>query len=213
MADYPILFSAPMVRAILAGHKTQTRRVLKPQPYELCEGEIPKQLHISVGDCLWVREAWRTHRSWDADPPRDIIPASPILYEADAVDLQSRIDAGKYRHARFMPRWVSRLTLTVTDVRVQRLQDISRDDAIEEGIVQTWGDFFDNPPDWAIKSVNQHGSASGSHIYDNRTSVENYRELWNHINGPGAWDTNPWVVAYTFTSHLGNINSTEANHG
>ena len=233
MTERPIIFSAPMVRALLEGRKTQTRRILKLQPEaadcieahpdhanEFSPWRGGERLHSIVvpfakGDRLWVRENCRGE---ELDSGLD-----GVRYKADDVfvPIENTQRAGidwlalhTYRGHRgscvgpwvpsiHMPRWASRITLAVTEVRVQRLQDISRDDAMAEGIVQTWGDFMGDPPEWAVASINRHGDASGSHIYDNRTSVANFRELWSHINGPGSWDANPWVAAISFTVEKG----------
>lgn len=233
MADRPILFSGPMVRALLAGTKTQTRRILKPQPelqgnglyhvsnahggvLNVAEEDIGAQavdyLRISVGDRLWVKETWRPFSidmsPWDLEVVYAADGETRVIKDGDFGEKDWNFPKAAARgnvSSLFMTRWASRLTLTVTDVRVERLQDCSRDDAMAEGIVQTWGDFMGDPPDWAVASINRHGDGSGTHIYDNRTSVENYRELWNHINGAGSWEANPWVAAYTFTVEHGNI--------
>jgi hypothetical protein len=147
MTDRPILFSAPMVQSLIAGRKTQTRRIINKQAaHDAIAVFGPKFLTLPgnrdllpvgviPGDRLYVREAWRTWRSADELPPRDLIPhdGRPLWYEADPFELRTGLDVGRYRHARFMPRWASRLTLTVTDVRVQRLQDISEADATDKG--------------------------------------------------------------------------------
>lgn len=243
MTDKPILFSGPMVRALLDGRKTQTRRVLKPQPTgakfkgiftdtntaifgedgqdvlsRTCE-ETP--IKYAVGDRLWVRESWRVG-AWHynnaniavdyADGPRKEwlhVENGDMLYRL--ID-QSREDAKKagaplrdsyyeyswgpgqgptrWRPSIHMPREFSRLTLTVTDVRVQRLQEISEDDAVAEG-------FFPTPPH-PIKGPKGF------------SATDNFRSLWNGLNadrngGAYAWDQNPWVAAYTFTVHKCNI--------
>jgi len=176
--DIPILFSAPMVRALLAGTKTQTRRLLKPQPAEdigLTLAENP--IRFAAGDRLWVREAWRVPAQDDQVKPRDLIPQI-AGYEADCGT--GFISAtGRLRPGMFMPRWASRLTLHVTEVRVQRLQDISADDAEAEGV-----------------------DCSGP------VAINCYRDLWNQINGAGSWDANPWVVAVSFTVERANIDHT-----
>lgn len=215
MADKPILFSGSMVRALLAGKKTQTRRLFNlpkwavPGTLEIdddgpyacaevsgCLAKVPTR--INTGDRLWVREAWRCN-GWATD-------LATIFYAASEGDGYTamceqfpvgdkrplRITTG-WRPSIHMPRWASRLALTVTDVRVERLQDISEADAIAEGI--QWrtrtpsGDFYHNfqNPDCPIMA---YGA---------------YRSLWNHINGDGAWESNPWVVAYTFTVIKENI--------
>ncbi len=195
MRERPILFSAPMVRAILAGAKTQTRRVVKPQPWASCcieegfEGEPPfvysalggngpghdvsetrspcRCPYGQPGDRLWVREAYRLCAEADATPPRDTDAAYRVWYEADA---PHQPGFGKLRPAMFMPRWASRITLEVTGVRVERLQDISTGDCWAEGI--------ESSPD-----VNP---------------LHEYCDLWESINGPGSWDANPWVWVVEF---------------
>lgn len=164
MTDRPILFSAPMVRALLEGRKTQTRRLLKlsghKQFSEFGPSDTPGYdwhfrradgcwcdhrqsdlpLPYAIGDRLWVREAWRTGNAYDDLSPAQLGGDEQILFEVDGTTIRwgpRCSEPGCYRHARFMPRWVSRLTLTVTDVRVQRLQDISEADCIAEGIYQS----------------------------------------------------------------------------
>lgn len=200
MTDKPIIFSAPMIRALREGWKTQTRRVLNPHPsphvqvhrvglaWEWRDGTRGGSVRVpyALGDRLWVREAWRADRSWGASPPRDISASARVMYEADAVGNGSRLVWGRHRHARFMPRWASRLTLLVTDVRVQRLQAISRGDAMEEGCPFANMASGPDPREW-------------------------FAELWDSLHGQGAWDENPWVCAISFTVHHCNIDSAEVN--
>lgn len=192
MADKPIPFSAPMVRATLDDLKEQTRRILKPQPQCFQDppgfswgkysglwpddwfgygNEIDGALPYAPGDRLWVREAWRTEARFDHLPPRDVPHDALVSYEADYDQEPNDGCRGRYRHARFMPRWASRITLEVTDVRVQRLGEISHDDAVAEGVG----------------------------IYPHSMSAQKrFREIWEGIHGPGAWEANPWVVAVSF---------------
>ncbi len=219
MADRPILFSAPMIRALLAGTKTQTRRTLKFQPasgisivrktirpidadpYHSFErrsvyGNYAGELDIKIkrGDRLWVREAWRTLQKWDDLKPSYLgDDISKITFEADPENRNKLWAFGKLRPSMFMPRWGSRLTLIVTDVRVERLQDISEIDAIGEG-VQRWNGLIP----YGV------GLGDGS-VAGGKTAAGAYRTLWDHINGAGSWEANPWVAAYTFTVHHGNI--------
>lgn len=222
MADKPILFSAPMIRALLDGRKTQTRRVLKlkvcggrqmPVPAE-APPEYARRYGICLaapGDRLWVREAWRA-RLYDQDvPPREIDPITQIHYIADGQP--SETDDGtnwnRYRHARFMPRWASRLTLTVTDVRVQRLQEISEADAVAEGlepIRYEWWQGFVRHADGSrgmMETCNADGPPPDDfehpekQVYE-RSARDGFRDLWNSLHGPDAWDANPWVCALTF---------------
>jgi len=202
MADKPILFSGPMIRALLDGSKTQTRRVIKPQPKSMggtsygeawswqfpgkgfagvTADQIRKHGHKShmgkyaVGDRLWVREAWRTAREFDHIKPSQLPQKFPLKFEASHDWHRSREWTGKLRPSIFMLRRSSRLTLIVTDIRIERVQDISEDDAREEGASLGAREWF---------------------------SI-----LWDSINAKCGfgWDDNPWVVAYTFTVHKCNI--------
>ena len=197
MTDRPILFSAPMIRALLDGRKTQTRRVLKPQPTSIGD-KIDAVLEYRVRDRLWVREQCAT---WIEGPET---VTYPVIYAADdpewdAIKTEARRDKPewKVRTSIYMPRWASRLTLTVTNVRVQRLQDISEADAVAEGIEPFSGidpmcngyrDYYKN-------------SAPGFWLHPRAS----FSSLWNSINGPDAWEANPWVAAITFTVQQGNI--------
>jgi hypothetical protein len=186
MTDKPILFSAPMVRALLDGTKTQTRRVLKP-PYgdmEIVNGEPrPFMTPIWMEDRLWVKESWRTLHANDCLKPSHLAPdIRKITYEADPERRNPLWAFGKLRPSIFMPRWASRLTLTVTDARVQRLQDMNRGDAMDEGCP------FPN-------------------MADGPNPLEWYADLWDYINGDGAWESNPFVAVYTFTVQRGNIDA------
>lgn len=215
MADKPILFSGPMVRALLNGRKTQTRRLFKgiedvgggvfhiSTPgggiIGLSEESVPKwapdYLRIAVGDRLYVRETFSGPYEYQVEkwPPSAWFSGDPIWYWADGNPDHG--DWTKPKPGMHMPRWASRLTLTVTDVRVERLQDCSAADAIAEGIrgneFEGWFDYSegDKPCDFLV---------------DPRQS---YRTLWDSINGHGASDANPWVGAYTFTVERGNIDT------
>jgi hypothetical protein len=209
MTDRPIIFSAPMVRALLDGRKTQTRRVLKPQAaagaYRLATydpkgkaffasddtGKLERvRIPFAPGDRLYVREA-------HALVPSSAYRASEGVQQT--VDPSDRYRACIYREgfdrsnggflwrpSIHMPRWASRLTLTVTEVRVEQLQDISAEDCTAEGIP------FESdalaPAEW---------------------SISRFADLWNSIHGPDAWDANPWVVAVSFTVRKSNIDTQE----
>ena len=203
MTDRPILFSAPMVRALLAGTKMQTRRVLKPLPRRTIFFD-PKTAgkdqfqgpRIQPGDRLWVRETgnWR-------GPMKNQIGAGSIsftFYAADSARGRSEFFDDKNKPGIFMPRWASRLTLYVTDVRVERLNSISEADARAEGVVQ-------RPDGWFTVIDAQRGlTGAATH------AVDAYAMLWDSINGLGSWAQNPWVAAYTFAVRAGNIDSLPA---
>ncbi len=227
MGDWPILFSAPMVQALLAGRKTQTRRLFKPRGFEFYTHEVSgdryneyrpyrdgtwdgsritgggpmgafgwgeglySYLPYAPGDQLWVKETWRAQKAHDDIKPSLIPPCSRVWHEADGRDNCDQ--HGKTRVSIFMPRWASRLTLTVTDVRVERLQDIVREDAIAEGVQRVGGGML-RWENWSGAEGQSSTSPQGA-----------YALLWNSINGPGAWDANPWVVAVSFDVHRCNI--------
>lgn len=176
MKEHGALFSAPMVRAILDGRKTMTRRVLKPQPDA---GDWYKKLW-QPGDRLWVREKFSGPWSDGILPPRLWSKTAPIWYWADGQPTEG--EWTKLKPSIHMPRWASRITLEVEAVLVERLQEISEEDAEAEGAPSCVMDedckFYEN-----------------NEIGDYRTG---FVGLWNSIHGPGAWDANPWVSVTTF---------------
>jgi hypothetical protein len=202
MKERPILFSAPMVRAILAGTKTQTRRVVKPRKgeevdpsgiYDLHPGdrEIARCPYGHPGDLLWVREAWRTLRRFDgqtiATMPRD----SWIAYEADenqgdALPKDAGGRMGKVRPSIHMPRWASRITLEIVSVRVERLQEISEADAVAEGVTRQ------------MRSMLGWSAEESEEAFNARQARSTFGLLWESINGPGSWASNPYVWAVEF---------------
>lgn len=205
MTDRPILFSSPMIEALLAGRKTQTRRLCRhandehlvhvvqidvpsePGWFGDEEGDVRFFSGYAPGDRLWVREAWRTHKAYDDLKPSELGGEETVWPELDRDNCDYH---GRYRHGRFMPRWASRLTLVVTDVRVQRLQAITLGDICAEGL--------------------------GSSIYDFKPvqrAFDAWIALWDSINGEGAWARNPWVTAVSFDVRKGNIDNLEAAHG
>lgn len=280
MTDRPIIFSGPMVSALLDGRKTQTRRILTrrntwvdgfPWPKTWWEtmdwddafvdlgpspvgnpGPYLKVLRVqcntrhrvypmySPGDRLWVREGWRDEHPIAiqngrySQPGRAGIPGPPsvryrTIYRADGDPLQAwrrkdvehpyftlegPCDAFQAKYpsvcstfdkpdgkgvfwgpSNQMPRWASRLTLTVTDVRVQRLQDISEEDARAEGILYVPG----------------HGEIAPADLYEGYSNFVNSRMgfevLWNSFHGSDAWASNHWVAALTFTVERRNIDA------
>lgn len=205
MADRPILFSAPMVQALLDGRKTQTRRTIKPRghfslfdgswtdDYVLDPGNVDwraQDVRFSIGDRLWVKETFF---------PRPGLPerSARPRYRADEDRPEWR---GLWKPSIFMPRWASRLTLTVTDVRVQRLQDCSEEDAIAEGGIS---EQHSNDP-YPTETIWHHGQAL-LEFPGFTTPIGSYRHLWNSINGAGSWEANPWVAAVSFDVHRSNI--------
>lgn len=212
----PILFSAPMIRALLEGRKTQTRRIIESQPKVSDEEAkvLPaawdagfvdvKCPYGEPGDLLWVKESWRVPSILDdlsgkqiADKAVDAgyrLPWCPIKYDADGTlnsvkawsefgfTLNSAVP-GRYRHARFMPRWASRITLKIKKIRVERLQDIIEQDAQAEGC----GAIVD----YAV----------------GRTYRTEFQELWRSIHGPESWQQNPWLWVIEFEVIKQNIDA------
>ena len=230
MKERPILFSSSMVRALLAGKKTQTRRLVKSQPMmgmvagrpDLGTGWIwqngkarfnnpcdEKELadamatHKGVcpygvpGDRLWVKETWRTAADLDAYSPTTIAqrcldagyerPWAPMRYEADGHHIahDGWTAEGKTRVSIHMPRWASRITLAVKAVRVERLNDISEEDARAEGV--RWQNAAIVVRDGEIQSE-MSGTCRGA-----------FACLWDSINGDRApFASNPWVWVVSF---------------
>lgn len=196
MKERPILFSGPMVRAILEGRKTQTRRVIKPQPVLAQSNTIQMTPHgpkMGLGlfintrcpygvprDRLWVREA---HRLVDhCDCPEACHTPAHVYYEADCSGYD-RVDTNRLRPSIHMPRWASRITLEVTGVRVERLQEILEADAIREGVLPV------DMKEW-LKPADCHS------LFPHQLA---FRRLWDRINGPGSWEANPWVWVVEFS--------------
>lgn len=197
----PILFSGPMIRAILDGSKTQTRRwCMHSDTFERlvhgqgkapeCAGLLTRCGYGDVGDRLWVRETWRTRREWDSFSPRNIPlgigsddPANYPWFREQYVHYETNPENngslhGKVRQSIFMPRWASRITLEITGVRVERLQEISEADSKAEGCP---------------------GYVRFSRI-DTPKCSDWYRLLWDSLNAKRGfgWDVNPWVWVLEF---------------
>lgn len=216
MKERPILFSGPMVCAILSGTKTQTRRLIKQQPefndsgcwypvrpygkgyqhslHYASEGHFRKGASADwcpygqPGDRLWVRESFQILESfydswtggteldeWKGPMPKAQAPGMHLSFAADGAD--SPAGDGPWRPSIHMPRWASRITLEIVSVRVERLNDISEADALEEGI--TYNDIPNNG-------------------LDPMRARRWFRGLWEQINGAGSWDANPWVWVVEF---------------
>ena len=211
MGERPILFSGAMVRALLAGTKTQTRRLAKgigrysdgslvrlsPDDSSPCDGEV-RCPYGAPGDRLWVRETWRTEELADGTdgvrfPDGAFCACENTPEVGDAWGSQHSAKSARrgtvWRPSIHMPRWASRLTLEVTGVRVERLQDISEADARAEGaqVVPFYpDDGFPLSDGW-------------THVGDDGKCVlytsarDSFRSLWESINGAEAWASNPWV--------------------
>lgn len=212
--ETPILFSAPMVKAILEGRKTQTRRIIKPQPLEWIEtydGKLPAKLsndgndtleaiecpYGKAGDRLWVRETWACVTGNMEHPKPHSSDSILILYRADQGEPEKLISEIKgWKPSIHMPRAYSRLTLEITGVRVERLQDISEEDAKAEGcITEKVRSGFDGSIIDVPKEI-PHESGKGLVGWDNCRDW--FADLWESINGPESWEANPfvWVVEF-----------------
>jgi hypothetical protein len=261
MSERPILFLPALLPAILDGRKTQTRRIIKPQPILVGntwtwpeDGRNSKASWADfirdpsrgmerfcpyghAGDRLWIKEPWQYY-DWDedgrpkiryrlddatawCDPPDEwtdrigdiwVELSEPVNYNIDR-----RACDRRWRSPMFMPRWACRTTLEIVNVRVERVQDISEDDARAEGVDPLFTEAeMARHPDLAITARESwtnylwHGrwgkygmgnAKSDAWPYqfsgykDPRLS---YSSLWEAINGPGSWDANPWVWAITF---------------
>lgn len=200
MSEKPILFITPMVQAILDGCKTQTRRIVKPQPSGLvrqspfaktsglldANGREIKSRY-KVGDILWVREAFRVADASEcgcSDFCNCCLSGGGVVYKATELD-----EEAKYKPSIFMPKRLARIWLKVTNVRVEKLKYISRQDAIAEGI---------EGQDCCLGTVYREYDKTG--IWDSN-SINSYRSLWNLINAKDkskSWEANPYVWVYEF---------------
>jgi len=215
MKERPILFSGPMVRAILEGRKWQTRRLLDPKTEAwlptLSSLDVVRHAHNGLsprygyqGDRLWVRETFCVESNFglgtyappfsDGRPVRNFNDEEygewweQCHYEATdpkpyLVDHTEKIVG--WKPSIHMPRWASRILLEVTDVRIERLQDISREDALYEGV--------------------RYSEAFGGYVTDDEgrnfhhsDPVQSFCKLWCSIHGPESWDANPWVWVISF---------------
>lgn len=215
MTARPMMFSTPMVKAIRERRKWMTRRVVNPkmfislgadpdEPEDVVWQSDPRFAHCAVeygrcphgmpGDQLWVKETWglrsyyditdwisESVAGWNAD---DVLERWMVDYRADG-----EIEGAYWRSAMYMPRWVSRTTLDVTAVRVERLQDISEEDAQAEGVDR------DNEPCDHVR----YSCAEVKCLGPGYRAA--FGELWQSINGKRegcAWKDNPWVWVLSF---------------
>ncbi|GFM29230.1 hypothetical protein [Novosphingobium sp. PY1] len=254
MSDKGIIFSAPMIRALLDGRKTQTRRLLtnarvfatpESRAFTLKKAELTRALqgadrwrhlggtgwfwesdafdyqspatrtgwmaHLpyAPGDQLYVRENFQLLSFGDYLPTKQR-PADVRFAATDPLADLSPEDRGyPWRPCIHMPRWASRMFLTVTDVRVQRLQEISEDDARAEGLTPVLKSM---PPlqgcDGALRSREVFEWEKGWSV----NAVPAFEALWNslHTAEGERWEDNPWIVAVSFDVHHGNIDAEKA---
>lgn len=214
MKESPILFSGPMVRAILEGRKTQTRRaaIKTSQPDNVYITDFDaEEIMIEIenkhsgarywkecpygkpGDRLWVRESGWERPERTAKMMREGADTWPrFAYAADSWNEQDRSDfkawGFKPRPSIHMPRWASRILLEITGVRVERLAGISEEDAVAEGIYNDGDEIPFNGP-WFVEPHDTQGYSTASDCYC---------ALWEKINGAGSWMENPWVWVVQF---------------
>ncbi|QNB08393.1 hypothetical protein G5S34_17625 [Herbaspirillum frisingense] len=210
MKELPIPVKGHLVRAVLADEKTHTRRDISRlrgfgQITEFGRSDTPGYdwhfrdsamrwhdlRHFELlracpygmlGHQLWVRESWRAPSSCDPLPPRSISDSEAIRFLADET-VGADPGFGKVRPSMFMPRWASRIQLELTDVRVERLRDISEADALAEGIIALPNGGFGLP---------------GGTFYHAADPRQSFFMLWESINGDGSVQANPWVWVVEF---------------
>jgi hypothetical protein len=212
MKERPILFSTAMVQAILAGRKTVTRRVVKVNIRQECEGNEPYCFSVfdknwnqycdsdempltladitnfhkygKPGDALWVRETWAKYVTSDCAGG----VTTRYRYKADLKD-----ECYQWKPSIHMPRAACRLRLKIVSIRVERLHDITEEDAVREGI---------NP----VRSFDSGAGISRRQLYENYLPhgytevlpIDSFKSLWISINGHESWDQNPWVWRIEF---------------
>ena len=167
-----------------------------------------ERIRFEIGDLLYVRECWRVAADLDELAPRDLLPCVSVRFEA-AQSLNAGglpiTCPGRLRAAMHMPRWASRLTLKVTDVRVERVKQISEADAKAEGL--EWYDDDDRPDRDSGYVLYPRKGPPGAIGVTSRDARVAFNYLWDSINAPRGfgWDANPWVVAISFELIRANV--------
>lgn len=202
MKERPILMSAPMVLALLSGAKTQTRRLVKPQPVQFHSDakvgpvDLPRCPYGLAGDRLWVREAFA--RDYFSAAPYEE-PTKRHGYRADwtsrAADV---VPEPRWTPSIHMPRWASRIDLEVTGVRVERLQDISEADAVAEGADSMTASRAMWRGSASLDGCARAGYPDAPRNTADWTPRDCFRLLWGAINGPESWSANPWTWVVEF---------------
>ena len=207
----PILFSTPMVQAILKGKKTQTRQKIKPHKnlHGGVEADTEKLIYINwdangnelhqkpkhkIGDILWVREAWSDYDNqanyyiYRADYDK---AATGFWYEEEQINW---CPFPKWKSPIIMPKDAARIFLEITNVRIEQLQDISEEDAVKEGIYAKPGSVSGTR--WYRKFITE--SEARIEGLFTKSAKECYQTLWESIHGKESWDYNPYVWVYEF---------------
>lgn len=220
MKDTPIIFSAAMVNALLNGKKTMTRRLFKrdrdvppgwdgrygfsiltPERHVETRGHDPERgplcrfmkIKYAKGDRLWVRE---NHRLTDCECTEACRGPGHVWYEASSEGYRN-VASNRLRPSIHMPRWASRLTLVVTGTKVERLNDLTEEDALREGVVPMVDQF-----DGCF-------TVPGTALMSGTNARDCFERLWNSLHGPDAWAANPEVIAVSFRVVKANIDSDE----
>jgi len=203
MAEHPILFSTEMVKVILKGNKTQTRRIFKDttehhSPYNPAYLERWKNdsgwenicPYGKIGDTLWVRETFAYRIDVDIDKEREKAKHY-LMYKANGGSPYNHMNWHSYTNWKpsiHMPRWASRINLKITDIRIQKLQDVSENDAFEEGMNKQIATYLGI-------------STPESQEEFNFTACRRvFHALWDYINAKRgySWESNPWVWCISF---------------
>jgi len=187
--EKPMLFSRDPVRRILDWTKTQDRRIIKPQPHkeayavwdEWVQNKITNECPHPVGSRVWVKETWRVRGGREYEYQKH---QPSVVYRADA-DVIDDVSY-EWRPSIFMPRWASRITLEITNVRIERLNKISEEDAVKEGVI-----CEEIPTGIVCESTRIEE-------YVPEAPSDAYIRLWESINGKGSWEKNPMVWVYEF---------------
>jgi hypothetical protein len=215
MKEHPILFSTKMIQAILEGKKNQTRRVIKsPRNKEVygfrinmnmdgsckypvaineeersLEGTINMKCpYGKIDDILWVRETWQHTKCLNLSPDDENYG---YIYRAseNGREFENNMEEWIWKPSIFMPKEACRIKLKIKNIRVERLQDISEDDSINEGIQKHEDAYRTNFRQPEAKSY------LDGYTW---TAQESYKTLWDKINGIGSWNKNPWVWVINF---------------
>jgi len=198
----PILFSTPMIQAILEGRKTQTRRICKIQPKEWQKYTKYKDGTFNIngpdydsndifpryqkGDILWVRETFRYAHHYGIDYEFVQYKDGSTNTHCEIPDKDQILHDDKWKPSIFMPKAACRIFLEVTNVSVERLQYISEEDAIQEGILSIL----------SIQRVPRYIDYTGGN--GDLFPKESFKTLWLSINGNEPWEANSWVWVYEF---------------
>lgn len=205
MKEIPMIFNSNMAEALVAGRKTVTRRPIKLETVDkgfMCKlkpNEVAGEVNnfdydnspYKPGDLIWVRETFRQFNSsyecGCSESPCNCPCDGAYLYKAG-----SWTEEGKWKPSIHMPRRASRLTLLITDVRCELVKDISRESAINEGLIEKQHKF--SSMSYPLNDIGYMASENSEFIYSDPEFA--FKEIWNSIYG--NWDKNPWVFVIEF---------------